>query len=172
MLSSSLFCQLPQLQPGLTPSLLWSGRGQNGRPDPSLHITAFFLPVLLVGLYSRSGKRICLDRCCIPGHQMPMPTLAGRGALGAVGKVSPLHLGVDALILSSTPLEGMEFRFMPIDQGIDLYAGGTCCERLLSGIGRWLYMLSWSDSTMPLASSLTTLCLQIFSFISILCLHS
>lgn len=42
----------------------------------------------------------------------------GRGALGAVSKVLLLDLGVVALILSSIPLEGMEFRFMPIDQGI------------------------------------------------------
>lgn len=60
---------------------------------------------------------------------------------------------------------------MPTDQGTGLYAGGTCCERFLSGHRPLaLYTLTVSDSTMPLASSLTH-CLQIFSFISILCLH-
>ena len=97
------------------PSKPWSGSGHDRHPDQTLHSTTPPLLLLLVGsaFCISSRKLVGLDSFCILGAQMPMAT-STRDAGLAEGQqvlwvqVLPSELGVVALIVSSTPVEGIE----------------------------------------------------------------
>lgn len=139
---------------------------------------------MLVGSVSsmsraRSRTLAGLDNFCIPGHQMPLPTSTsdaglaeGQQELGT--KVSPLELGCGASDSLRYTCRGnrMELGLCQLTRNLNCVQEAQCCRRILSGQGLLApYPFMSLDSTVLWASSLTTHCHKIFSFISVLCLH-